>query len=389
MAEIVFPEGIKYVLSLLESAGFAAYAVGGCIRDSLLGREPGDWDAASSARPEQVMELFGESALPTGLRHGTVTVKAPGGSVEVTTFRADGAYADHRRPDSVRFVGDIREDLSRRDFTINAMAAPLSGKIVDPFDGRGDLARGLVRCVGEPERRFEEDALRMFRALRFCARLGFELDGGTRAAIFEKSHLAAALAAERVRVEIIKTLPCPCSRELRIMLGSGLLDSFCEAGGTVDFSPLEALPALPLPRLAGFCALLERGGRARSAEFLHAMKCSGEEIRLCSFGAEAALDGLPDTPVGWKRLLYRVGADAARAAAAAGQALYGHDFTPELERVLSSGECWRAAELAVSGGDLVALGLSGREVGAALERLVEHVIEHPRDNERETLLRLL
>ncbi|MCM1148927.1 MAG: tRNA nucleotidyltransferase, partial [Butyricicoccus sp.] len=330
MAEIVFPEGIKYVLSRLENAGFSAFAVGGCIRDSLLGRTPGDWDAASSARPEQVMELFGESALPTGLRHGTVTVKTPGGSVEVTTFRADGAYADHRRPDSVRFVGDIREDLSRRDFTVNAMAAPLSGEIVDPFDGRGDLARGLVRCVGEPERRFEEDALRMFRALRFCARLGFALDGGTRSAVFEKSHLAAELAAERVRVEIIKTLPCPCSRELGIMLDSGLLDAFCAPGGPADFSPLEALPGLPLPRLAGFCALLERGGRVHSAEFLRALKCSGKEIRLCSLGAGEALDGLPDSPAGWKRLLHRVGVDAARAAAAVGQALYGRDFAPEL-----------------------------------------------------------
>lgn len=389
MAEIVFPEGIKYVLSRLEGAGFASYAVGGCIRDSLLGRTPGDWDAASSAWPEQVMELFGESALPTGLRHGTVTVKSPGGSVEVTTFRADGVYADHRRPDSVRFVGDIREDLSRRDFTINAMAAPLSGEIVDPFDGRGDLARGLVRCVGEPERRFEEDALRMFRALRFCARLGFELDVDTRAAIFKKSYLAAALAAERVRVEIIKTLPCPCSRELGIMLGSGLLDAFCAPGGPVDFSPLEALSASPLPRLAGLCALLERGGRVRAADFLRALKCSGEEIRLCSLGSEAALDGLPDSPSGWKRLLHRVGVDAARTAAAAGQALHKRDFAPELERVLSSGECWRAADLAVGGGDLLALGLSGREVGASLERLVQHVIEHPQDNERETLLRLL
>lgn len=389
MAEIVFPAGVKYVLSRLENAGFAAYAVGGCIRDSLLGRAPGDWDAASSALPEQVMELFGEAALPTGARHGTVTVKAPGGSVEVTTFRADGAYADHRRPDSVRFVADIREDLSRRDFTINAMAAPLSGGIVDPFGGRDDLARGLVRCVGEPERRFEEDALRMFRALRFCARLGFELDGATREAIFEKSHLAAALAAERVRVEIIKTLPCPCPRELGLMLGSGLLRPYSAPGGPVDFSVINTIPAWLPGRLTAFCALLERSERINTPEFLRALKFSTWETRICSLGAEAALAGLPDSPAGWKRLLRRIGEDAARAAAAAGRALYGRDFAPELERVLTSGECWRVADLAVGGGELLALGLSGREVGAALERLLEHVIERPQDNGRETLLRLL
>ena len=389
MTEIVFPDGIKYVLSRLEAAGYSAFAVGGCIRDSLLGRRPGDWDAASSALPEQVMELFGDDALPTGLRHGTVTVKTNDGPVEVTTFRADGAYADHRRPDSVRFVGDIREDLSRRDFTINAMAVSLSGTLIDPFGGRDDLRSGLVRCVGDPARRFEEDALRMFRALRFCARLGFALDIGTFEAIHEKSSLASSLAAERIRVEIIKTLPCPCSREMGIMLRSGLFDRFCADGEAVDFTPLDALPAKPLPRLAGMCALLERAGRVRTPDLLRALKCSGEEIRLCSLAAGAALSGLPGSPAGWKRLLSRVGEPAARTAAAAGQALYGRDFLPQLETVLASGECFSIDRLAVGGGDLLAQGLSGREVGAALERLLLHVIEHPEDNRRERLLRLL
>ena len=386
MMEIVFPDGIKYVLSRLENAGYSAFAVGGCIRDSLLARRPGDWDAASSALPGEVMELFGPDALPTGLRHGTVTIKTPDGPIEVTTFRADGVYADHRRPDSVRFVGDIREDLSRRDFTINAMAVSLSGTLIDPFGGRDDLRKGLVRCVGDPARRFEEDALRMFRALRFCANLGFALDTDTLEAIHEKSALASSLAAERIHVELIKTIICQCSREIGIMLESGLFDRFCTGGEAVDFTPLDMLPERPLPRLAGLCVLLERAGRVRTPELLRALKCSGEEIRLCSLAAEAALSGLPDSPAGWKRLLSRVGEPAARTAAAAGQALYGRDFLPQLEQVLVSGECFSTDRLAVGGGDLLALGLRGREVGAALERLLLHVIEHPEDNERERLL---
>lgn len=389
MTEIVFPDGIKYVLSRLEAAGHSAFAVGGCIRDSFLGLVPGDWDAASSALPEQVLEIFDDCALPTGLRHGTVTVKTPDGPVEVTTFRADGSYADHRRPDSVRFVTDIREDLSRRDFTVNAMAVSLSGSLIDPFGGRDDLKKRLVRCVGSPARRFEEDALRMFRALRFCARLSFALDPATLHAIYEKSSLAASLAAERVRVEIVKTLPHPCSRELGIMLDSGLLDRFCASGKAVDFTVLDNLPAEALPRLAGMCALLERAGRVDTPDFLRALKCSGEETRLCSLAVESALSGLPDSPAGWKHLLHRVGEPAAHTAAIVGRTLYGHDFTPQLEAVLTSGECFSIDRLSVSGGDLLALGLSGRDIGEALSRLLSHVIEHPEDNRRETLLRLL
>jgi len=173
------------------------------------------------------------------------------------------------------------------------------------------------------------------------------------------------------------------------MLNVGLLKRFCAGGDPVDFTPLEALPAQPQPRLCGLCALLERGGRVRTVDFLHALRCSGEEIRLCSQGVEAALYAMPDSPAAWKRLLSRVGESGARAASAAGQALYGHDFAPQLESVLESGECFSLDRLSIDGSDLLALGLSGREVGFALARLLEHVIEHPEDNERETLLRLL
>ena len=168
---ITIEPGASALLDALHRAGFAAYAVGGCVRDSLLGLAPHDWDLCTAARPEQVMELFGEKqCIPTGLQHGTVTVKRDGRLYEITTFRTEGSYSDGRHPDSVAFVPDVREDLARRDFTINAMAYSAEEGLCDPFGGQEDLARGVVRAVGEPLRRFEEDALRILRLYRFAAR---------------------------------------------------------------------------------------------------------------------------------------------------------------------------------------------------------------------------
>ena len=162
------PKSVQIVLRRLEEDGQEAWCVGGCVRDSLLGRTPEDWDVTTSALPEQIMELFGAQARPTGLQHGTVSVTLEGETVEVTTFRVDGTYHDHRRPDQVTFTRSLEEDLCRRDFTINAMALNLRGELRDPFCGQSDLAAGVLRCVGEPERRFEEDALRILRGMRFA-----------------------------------------------------------------------------------------------------------------------------------------------------------------------------------------------------------------------------
>lgn len=187
----------------LQAREYRAYLVGGCVRDMIIGITPNDWDICTSALPKEVMEIF-PTSRPTGLKHGTVTVVIGSHSVEVTTFRADGAYSDHRRPDSISFVTDLTADLSRRDFTMNAVALSPDGLTVDPFGGIEDIRLGIVRCVGEPELRFEEDALRMFRALRFAARLGFTIDIDTYSAIAAKAPLAASLAAERVRDELEK-----------------------------------------------------------------------------------------------------------------------------------------------------------------------------------------
>ena len=202
----MLPQAVRYVLERLEDAGFAAYAVGGCVRDTLLGRTPGDWDVTTAARPEQVLALFDGYAIPTGLKHGTVTVRAGEMHIEVTTFRADGTYTDHRRPDQVFFSDRLEEDLCRRDLTVNAMAMDLRGHITDLYGGREDLEAGILRCVGEPERRFEEDALRILRTLRFAAVLGFSVEPRTDTALRVKAPLLRCIAAERILTEMDKLL---------------------------------------------------------------------------------------------------------------------------------------------------------------------------------------
>ena len=210
MTTIKLDPGAALLLDALHGAGHAAYAVGGCVRDSLLGLDPNDWDLCTSARPEQVMALFGEEkCIPTGLQHGTVTVKQGGRLYETTTFRTEGAYSDGRHPDAVCFVPDVREDLARRDFTINAMAYSAEEGLIDPFGGRDDLAAHLVRAVGEPERRFEEDALRILRLYRFAARFGFAIDPATGAAARALGPHLDCVSAERIQEELLKLLAAP------------------------------------------------------------------------------------------------------------------------------------------------------------------------------------
>ena len=210
MTTIKLDPGAALLLDALHGAGHAAYAVGGCVRDSLLGLDPHDWDLCTSARPEQVMALFGEEkCIPTGLQHGTVTVKQGGRLYETTTFRTEGAYSDGRHPDAVCFVPDVREDLARRDFTINAMAYSAEEGLIDPFGGRDDLAAHLVRAVGEPERRFEEDALRILRLYRFAARFGFDIDTATGAAARALGPHLDCVSAERIQEELLKLLAAP------------------------------------------------------------------------------------------------------------------------------------------------------------------------------------
>lgn len=202
--ELHLPKPVTEVLDCLKQAGEQGYLVGGCVRDLLLGRPVHDYDIAVSCPPERTAELFGRYPLvETGRRHGTIGVVTQAGVLELTTFRADGRYRDHRRPDEVRFLPDVTEDLARRDFTINAIALGLDGTLIDPFDGQGDLAQKTIRCVGEPRQRFAEDALRILRCARFAARLGFTVEPSTRIAALEGAESTRAISRERVTVEVL------------------------------------------------------------------------------------------------------------------------------------------------------------------------------------------
>lgn len=383
------PKYVVFILERLEARGFAAFLVGGCVRDFVMGRHPSDWDVCTDALPEEVMSVFPHSR-PTGIKHGTVTVMVHGSAVEVTTFRSDGVYLDHRRPESVRYLGDIRGDLERRDFTINALAMPLSCEIFDPFGGREDIGRRLIRCVGDPDRRFCEDALRMFRALRFSAVLSFEIEPATLFSIRKNAALSASLAPERIYAELNKMLLSASPERISDVFALGLMGGIL--GDAAPVPRLEALKELPRKRgqrWAAFCALLLRDGTiADPGEFLRTLRAEKETVRLCSAACALVRPKAPADALGWKKLLSRNGTETAVCAAAAAEALYGGGSLMLLRSVLLSGECFSLAEMALSGEELLVLGFRGPEIGKALYALLDHVLERPSENDRELLLAL-
>lgn len=222
---VQIPEKVKYILDALKANNFEGYAVGGCVRDSVLGRIPGDWDITTSAKPEEVKKIF-RKTVDTGIQHGTVTVILGGEGFEVTTYRVDGQYEDHRHPTGVEFTPDLKEDLKRRDFTINAMAYNPEKGIVDLFDGIKDLKHRCIRCVGEPEKRFSEDALRMLRGIRFAGQLDFTIEERTLQAIQKQSASIGKVSVERIRTEITKLLLSKRPDKLLLAESTGLCESF-------------------------------------------------------------------------------------------------------------------------------------------------------------------
>lgn len=427
------PENVREILERLEQAGYEAWCVGGAVRDALLGQEPEDWDVTTGAPPEAVLDLFAPNALPTGLRHGTVTVGG-GRGVEVTTFRRDGEYLDNRRPDHVEFTRSLTEDLSRRDFTVNAIAVNLRGELADPFGGQEDLARRVLRAVGQPEKRFREDALRILRALRFSARLGFVIEPDTAAAIRRCAPLLENIAPERVRTELTGML---CGEHvLEVLLG------YPEALGVV--LP-EILPCVGFDQHSVYHCydVWEHTARAvaavkpqpvlRYAMLLHDVGkpetfSMDEEGRGHFYGhwrrsvplAQAALERLrvdnrskqtiltlverhdcelPLSERSVRRNLARYGEETlrlllevkradnlAQAEAYRDRQTLIRQWEDLLELVLAQGTCFSLKQLAVKGGDLTDLGLRGPAVGRALETLLELVIDEKLPNERGMLL---
>ena len=390
MLKVNPPKYVRQTLFALQARGHLAYLVGGCVRDAIMGITPQDWDICTSALPDEVMDIFPDSS-PTGLKHGTVTVKVGSKSCEVTTFRTEGDYRDHRRPHSVTFVSDLISDLGRRDFTMNAIALSADGMVSDPYDGITDIENGVIRCVGYPTLRFDEDALRMFRALRFSARLGFEIEPNTLDAIKQKAELCNALAPERVRDELEKILLTTRPETLGVAISFGLLKRYIPGSGwsTPNYADIAKLGRKPLTRWVTFCIMLQKYGYIQSAHaFPELLRLDGRTIRCCADAEEMLKGDAPQDKLGWKRLLSHYGVDSVACAVAAFEVINGIECEKDFKAVLKSGECFSLKHLAVTGDDLLSLGLRGPELGEMLKFLLDYVMEYPDNNKREILLEL-
>ena len=305
--KLTLDPGAAALLDALHTAGYAAYAVGGCVRDSLLGRTAHDWDLCTSALPQQVMELFGaEQCIPTGLQHGTVTIKYGGRLYETTTFRTEGSYTDGRHPDAVQFVPDVREDLARRDFTINAMAYNEAEGLVDPFGGQKDLQNGLLRAVGEPQQRFTEDALRILRLYRFAARFGFALDAATARAARQLAPHLDCISAERIQEELAKLLTAPQpGAYLEPAVLAVVLPELTPAALDAAKPVVDACPAGEKNLPVRWAALLGALGEADTRRVLKRLRCSNACIEETAvLVRETAGKGVcrsfsEDRPLGW------------------------------------------------------------------------------------------
>ena len=389
-------EGAAELLDTLHRAGYAAYVVGGCVRDSLLGLTPHDWDLCTSALPQQVMELFGaQRCIPTGLQHGTVTVKQSGALYEITTFRTEGTYTDGRHPDEVHFVPDVREDLARRDLTINAMAYNEKEGLVDPFGGQADLQSGIVRAVGVPRQRFTEDALRILRLYRFAARFGFAIDPPTAQAAQELCAHLDCVSVERIEEELAKLLSAPApaayldKKILLVILPELSSEALAAAKPVVDACPAGA-ENLSI-RLAALLLSLGEDGIRRT---LRRLRCSNACIEETAVLVREAVPGVPvSLNIYARRLLGKYNLCTVQRIAALGTALQPEraaDFAAlsELaEQLDADGICCRVSQLAVNGCDLMAAGVpAGPGIRKVLEALLDGVIREEYPNERQALL---
>lgn len=396
---ISFPldPGAAALLTRLHAAGHAAYAVGGCVRDSLLGQTPHDWDLCTSATPEQVLELFGEAhCIPTGLQHGTVTVKHGGELYEITTFRTEGAYSDGRHPDHVAFVPDVKEDLARRDFTINAMAYNAEEGLIDPFGGQIDLAAGIVRAVGEPQRRFEEDALRILRLYRFAARFGFAIDPATGQAARALCRHLDCVSEERIAEELSRLLAAPApgayleAEVLAVIFPELDVAELPESRRILD--ALEpGMEHVPVRLAALLCPLGEAGARAA----LKRLKCSNALTGMVATLVREAAAGMPGAALTLtaRRFLSRydlatiTDLTALCSARHPEQAEAFAALQQEAARLVETNACCRINQLAVNGRDLMDAGIRpGPGLRRVLDALLEQVLTGQLPNEKAALL---
>ena len=439
MKQIILPENVKYIIDTLERAGYEGYAVGGCVRDSLLGREPDDWDITTNAPPLQIKELF-RRTVDTGIQHGTVTVLVGPETYEVTTYRIDGEYEDNRHPRQVEFTTSLIEDLKRRDFTINAMAYNDCDGIIDEFDGMGDLNSGIIRCVGSPVERFSEDALRIMRAVRFSAQLGYKIEENTLSAIKELSPNLKDISAERINTELTKLIVSKNPGHIRLLCETGIADVIlpelsmvmnieqnnphhCYNVGEHIIRSVENIEADKTLRYAMLFHDLGKGETkttdengvdhfhghvqlsARMAvDIAHRLKFDNQTLNRVK-----KLVAYHDVKVelnirSVRRLINKIGVEdfpdllKVKQADMEAQSDYKReekqkeiDTLWELyDRIIEQNDCVRISDLAINGKDLMEHGIEqGPKIGAVLNALLEKVMDDPSLNTKEKLTELL
>ncbi len=435
--KINMPQAVKEIIATLQQNNYEAYAVGGCVRDSILGREPNDWDITTSASPEEVKALF-RRTIDTGIEHGTVTIMIDKVGYEVTTYRIDGKYEDGRHPTEVTFTRNLKEDLLRRDFTINAMAYNDTDGLVDIFGGLEDIERKVIRCVGDPRARFTEDALRLLRAVRFAAQLGYTIEEETREAMKEIAGNLTKISAERIQVELVKTLVSPNPFMMKDAYELGLTKYFMPEFDlametkqhnrhhmyTVGEHSLVATGHIRADKVLRLTMLMHDFGKplcittdeegidhyyghpAKSEEMaeeiLHRLKFDNDTIRkvciLIRHHDERIVPGLKYM----RRAMARIGEEAfpelfeVQEADISAQSEYKKDTKlanleanrKDYEEICAKKQCVSKATLAVTGKDLIACGMKpGKEIGAVLDAMLQEVIESPEHNEKEYLLK--
>lgn len=397
MATIQVPEAAGRIIETLNAHGYEAYVVGGCVRDSLLGRTPEDWDITTSAKPQEVKALF-RRTIDTGILHGTVTVMEERVGYEVTTYRIDGEYEDGRHPKTVEFTRNLLEDLKRRDFTINAMAYSAREGLVDAFGGMEDLKKRCIRCVGNPNDRFSEDALRILRAIRFCAQLDFRMEENTRKALRAIAPNLAKVSRERIAVELTKLLASGCPEQIGMVYQQGIAPyisrTFEQAGERLkDLEKLSLLSPKKHLRYAGF---LRMEASSDAAKILKELKMDNETIRRVKVLVEEWRKEIPAKKPAIRRVMSRLSRDLYEDLLKLQEVFAPEEYQKQLNivkqysrEILEAGDCLCLKELAISGKELQEAGMKpGPELGNVLKELFEAVLDHPEWNTKERLFEL-
>lgn len=396
LIKIELPRDVKHIIDVLMQNGYEAYAVGGCVRDSMLGRVPGDWDITTSALPQEVKALFGRT-IDTGIQHGTVTIMLGKNGYEVTTYRIDGKYEDSRHPKNVEFTPNLEEDLKRRDFTINAMAYNDEHGVVDIFDGVGDLKNRIIRCVGNAHDRFDEDALRILRAVRFSAQLGFDIEKATRQAAAELAPTLVKISRERIHTELNKLLLSDNPDHFAMIYELGVMEVIIpELSGITDEEIRElgswiGRTAVKLPER--YAALLGVLGKDRTRAVLKGLKLDNATIEMAVKLVQytRVLPLSTDTDI--RHYINEVGkTDAIRLidfnlSFCTADLYKGYtDMRNKCDAIIKRGDCTSLKELKISGKELIEAGFpAGRQLGGLLDMLLKEVLDNPELNTRDYL----